>query len=158
MIHKRKSTVKELQSLCGFLNFIGKAVFPGRTFTRQMYSKYSTVMYLPGGQVEKFKGWEIDALGNRTQKFKLKPHHHVRLDTEFKSDCQIWLEFLTGQLAQVVSRPTGRFNGFNCNFTRHQVLLRCKCRGTIGIWKSSEHFMDPGILGTRVHPIKETKY
>ena len=33
--------MKELQSLYGFLNFIGRAVFPGRTFTRRMYAKFS---------------------------------------------------------------------------------------------------------------------
>ena len=30
---KKKATVKELQKLCGYLNFTAKAVFPGRTFT-----------------------------------------------------------------------------------------------------------------------------
>ena len=36
-----KATVKQLQSLTGFLNFLNKAIFPGRAFTRRMYSKYS---------------------------------------------------------------------------------------------------------------------
>ena len=30
-LDKKKTTVKELQILCGYLNFLGKAVFPGRT-------------------------------------------------------------------------------------------------------------------------------
>ena len=34
MLDKKKATVHELQRLCGILNFIGHAVFPGRTFTR----------------------------------------------------------------------------------------------------------------------------
>ena len=38
---KKKATVKDLQSLCGILNFLGRVVFPGRTFTRRMYSKYA---------------------------------------------------------------------------------------------------------------------
>ena len=49
MKDKKKATVKELQSLCGFLNFINKAIFPGCTFTRRMYSKFSSQMDLPFG-------------------------------------------------------------------------------------------------------------
>ena len=71
MIDQKKAMVKELQVLCGFLNFISKAIFPGRAFMHQMYSKYS------GGE-----GFT-----------KLKQHHHVRLDREFKKDCAIWLQF-----------------------------------------------------------------
>ena len=33
MLDKKKATVHELQRLCGILNFIGRTVFPGRTFT-----------------------------------------------------------------------------------------------------------------------------
>ena len=36
MCSKKKSKVKDLQHLCGYLNFICKAVFPGRTFVRRM--------------------------------------------------------------------------------------------------------------------------
>ena len=32
MLAKKKVTVKELQVLCGYLNFLAKAIFPGRTF------------------------------------------------------------------------------------------------------------------------------
>ena len=85
-----KATVLELQTLCGFLNFIGKAIFPGRAFTRRMYSKYSNAVNLKGGQ---------------TKEFKLKLHHHVRLDAEFKYDCHVWLKFLTSELSNVVNRP-----------------------------------------------------
>ena len=34
MLAKRKAKVKDMQRLCGYLNFICKAVFPGRTFVR----------------------------------------------------------------------------------------------------------------------------
>ena len=83
MVDKKKATVKELQQLCGFLNFLGKAIFPGRTFTRWMYSKYSKVVNI--------KGSDNPLMAND---FKLKQHHHVKLDSEFKLDCQIWIEFL----------------------------------------------------------------
>ena len=38
-IHKCKATVKEIQSLVGLLNFLNKAIHPGRAFTRRMYAK-----------------------------------------------------------------------------------------------------------------------
>ena len=63
---KKKATVKELQSLCEFLNFIRRVIFPGRTFTRRMYSKFSGLMALPGLPHERSAG-----------KSKLKQHHHV---------------------------------------------------------------------------------
>ena len=47
MIDHKKAAVKELQSLCGYLNFLCKVIFPGRTFVRRMYSKFSKVMDLP---------------------------------------------------------------------------------------------------------------
>ena len=34
-----KITVLQLQKICGFLNFLGRAVVPGRAFTWRLYSK-----------------------------------------------------------------------------------------------------------------------
>ena len=68
---KRKVTVKQLQVLTGYLNFLSKAIVPGRTFTRRIYSKYS----------------QRDS--------QLKQRHHVSVDTEFTFDCEIWRYFLT---------------------------------------------------------------
>ena len=34
MLGKNKTTIRELEQLCGYLNFLCKAVVPGRTFTR----------------------------------------------------------------------------------------------------------------------------
>ena len=79
-LDKKKATVKELQSLSGLLNFLGRAIFPGRAFTRHMYSKFS----------ESLSG-------------KLKPYHHIRLDNEFKSDCKVWLDFLSPTNINAVS-------------------------------------------------------
>ena len=42
MKDKKKSTVK-VEALYGYLNFLNKAIYPGRVFTRQMYSKYSQI-------------------------------------------------------------------------------------------------------------------
>ena len=90
-IDRKKTTVKQLQALCGFLNFLGKAIFPGRMFTRRMYAKYSDVV--------KFNGEAKPCTS------KLKQYHHVRLDSEFKRDCEVWLQFLQGDLRSVVCRP-----------------------------------------------------
>ena len=35
---KRKLTVKQCQQICGFLNFLGRAIVPGRAFTRRLYA------------------------------------------------------------------------------------------------------------------------
>ena len=59
MLDKKKATVKELQALCGYLNFLNKAVYPGCVFTRRIYA-----LICEG-------------------KTKLKPFHHVRLNAEF---------------------------------------------------------------------------
>ena len=83
--HKKKATVKQLQVLTVYLNFLNRAIFPGRAFTRRMYTKFSTP--------------------NRVSKFKLKQYHHVRLDREFKFDCQVWMLFLSHKLTKVVARP-----------------------------------------------------
>ena len=70
---KHKATVHQIQKLCGFLNFIGRGIVPGRAFTRRLYA-------VTGGK-------EI-------AKRKLKPHHHVRLTSENILDLKIWRYFL----------------------------------------------------------------
>ena len=78
---KRKAKVKEIQSLCGFLKFLNRAIHPGRVFMRHMYSTYSTIW--TNKQRDSGKG----------RSFNLKPYHHIKLDNEFKADCKIWLQF-----------------------------------------------------------------
>ena len=78
MINKKKATVKQLQQLAGHLNFINRAIVPGRAFTRRMYAKFS--------------GDKFD---------KLKQYHHIKLDREFKMDCHIWIAFLNDMNAVV---------------------------------------------------------
>ena len=80
---KKKATVKQLQVLTGYLNFLTKVIVPGRTFTPRMYTKYSQ------------KGKDK----------QLKPFHHVKLDEEFRSDCDIWHMFLTHSRNKAVCRP-----------------------------------------------------
>ena len=56
MVDKKKATVKQLQALCGFLNFLSKAIFPGRTFTRCMYAKFSEIVNIGGFFTEVSQG------------------------------------------------------------------------------------------------------
>ena len=65
-----KIMVLQLQKICGFLNFLGRAVVPSRAFTRQLYARLS---------------------GNLC----LKPHHHIRVTAEMKADLTMWLQILT---------------------------------------------------------------
>ena len=73
---QHKVKVMQLERLCGFLNFLTKAVVPGMAFTRRMYSYFSTSM---------------------------KSHHHVRVTRELKSDFTMWLCFL--QHSTIFARP-----------------------------------------------------
>ena len=78
---KKRITVKNLQILTGYLNFLTKAIPAGRTFTRRMYAKFTG----------------LDK--------KLKPYHHVTLDSEFKFDCDIWRIFLSNYTERAICRP-----------------------------------------------------
>ena len=64
---KGKTTVRSIQQLAGFLNFLCKAIVPGRVFTRRLYTYASS---------------------------SLKPHHHVKIRPEIRADLTMWLTFL----------------------------------------------------------------
>ena len=104
IIDKKKCTVRELQSLCGYLNFLNKAIYPGRVFMRRMYAKYAHLCITEKNwQSRKEPKCQIQQ--NETD-IKLKPHHHIKLDAEFKADCKVWLQFLTDiNLSESVNRP-----------------------------------------------------
>ena len=99
-IDKRKATVKELQELCGYLNFLCKVIFPGRPFIRRMYVKYSNVLKVPHPR-------NADDTCHIITNYKLKLHHHVRLDAEFKANCKVWIDFLDVDkgLQEIVNCP-----------------------------------------------------
>ena len=81
----KKATVKQLQNLMGFLNFLSRALHPGQTFTRRIYSKFTKI------------------LEDKTGKFR--QYHHVRLDKEFKFNCEVWHLFLMNTDSSVVCHP-----------------------------------------------------
>ena len=84
ILGKKKATVKEIQCLTGLLNFLNKALIPGRAFTRRMYTNIQTV----------------DKHGR-----ELKLYHHIKLNEEFKSDFKMWLIFLDHNNPRVLCRP-----------------------------------------------------
>ena len=77
----KKATVVQFQKICGFLNFLCRAIVPGRVFVRRLYA----------------------ATSGLTKKGKLKPHHHVRISKENRMDLLIWHKFLQHPL--VFARP-----------------------------------------------------
>ena len=64
----KKMTIKKLQKMTGLLNFISRAIVPGRTFMRRMYAK--------------FTGRNM---------MKLKPHYNIKIDKELKANCMSFL-------------------------------------------------------------------
>ena len=124
---RRKATVKELQSLAGTLNFLNRAVYPGRSFTRRMYTKFSggTTMDTnkdkilgQSGNFNENMTWPHEHKRAKTKVLtNLKPYHPVRLEAEFKNDCRVWSVFL--QHVSAVSRP---FIDFTSNTFQAQDL------------------------------------
>ena len=70
VIGKKKITINQLQKICGFLNFLGRCVLPGRAFTQRLY-------YYLGGKNS-----------------QLKPHHHIRMTLEMRRDLETWEKFI----------------------------------------------------------------
>ena len=80
----KKVTLNQLQKICGFLNFLGRCIVPGRAFTGRLYAY--------------------------TADDKLKPHHHIRVNGEMRQDLEMWLTFLLHPT--VYYRPFWDFSSF----------------------------------------------
>lgn len=65
-IDRKSITLKQLQSLLGKLNFVTKAIAPGRAFVRRMHNATIGI---------------------------INPHHFIRLKQEMKDDMHLWLNF-----------------------------------------------------------------
>ena len=84
-LDNKSVTIKHVQQMTGTLNFLTRAIFPGRAFTRHMYAKILKT--------------------NKAGK-PLRQFHHIHIDGEFKSDCRVWLQFLAGEATgMLISRP-----------------------------------------------------
>ena len=88
-IEKKKVTIHFVQKLTGTLNFLNRAIVPGRAFTKSMYKKLTLK----------------DSKGN-----KLKKHHHVYLNKSFIQDCRVWLQFLSHADDTRLCRPLVDFD------------------------------------------------
>ena len=83
MLDRKTVKIKQIQQLAGTLNFLCRAIFPGRAFLRRIYDKTKT------------------ASG-----FVLQRFHHIRVDHDLKQDCLTWLGFLENRNKQLVlNRP-----------------------------------------------------
>ena len=67
MLSKKRTTLREVQQLTGLLNFLGKAIIPGRAFMRRLY-----------------------AVGSHLS----KPHLHLPIKEETRLDLKVWEEML----------------------------------------------------------------
>ena len=108
---KKKVTVKQLQILTGYLNFLTKAIQPGRTFTRRIYAKYAKLKQGPMGK-------------------PLKPYHHVRIDNELRFDCEIWKFFLQNYRNKAVCSPMVDFQ--DSSVTSKELMFYSDASGKIG--------------------------
>ena len=68
VLDKKKITIKQLEKICGFLNFLCRCVLPGRAFTRRLYMM--------------------------TQGKNLKSHHHIHVSHDMRQDLLMWQEFI----------------------------------------------------------------
>ena len=129
MLDRKKATVKELQSLAGLLNFLNRAIVPGRAFTRRMYAKCSS--------------------SNNGLQTVLKLHHHIRLDREFKEDCRVWCKFLE-QNHTVTCRPFLDLHGleFADSLDFHTDAVKGKLLGFGAVYEDRWIFgqWEPGYI------------
>ena len=109
LLNKKSSkvTIKELQKLCGYLNFICRAIVPGRAFLHRLYSLTT----------RKTKSGKL-----------LLPHHHIKLTSESKSDLAMWLQFLHSP--QVYARP---FVDFSHEFSAMEIDMFSDSSGNFGL-------------------------
>ena len=63
----KKTTVKLLQRLAGLLNFLCRAIVPGRTFVRRLYHYFNS---------------------------NTPPYHHIRVTHDLRHDLGMWQQFL----------------------------------------------------------------
>ena len=80
ILHKSSITLEVMQSLLGSLNFMCRAIVPGRPFCRRL----------------------INATRGIT-----KPYHHIRISKAMRLDLQTWLTFFSNRLMVSLSFMTG---------------------------------------------------
>ena len=76
---RKKTTILKFKQMTGLMNFICRAIVPGRAFTRRFYAKFANP--------------------------KLKAHYHIEVDSEMKLDASVWLQFLETLNSSALCRP-----------------------------------------------------
>ena len=110
VVDKKKVTVKEIECLTGYSNFLNKAIAPGRAFTRRMYAQMSCTT---------------------KNGVKLKQYHHVSLKKEFRDDCLMWIQFL--ELVEWDKKQLAHpFLDLHIFQTSEQLRFYTDASGTIG--------------------------
>ena len=113
----KKATVKDIQRLCGFLNFLCRCVVPGRAFTRRLYSMVSS---------------------------RMCQHHHVRITEEMKMDLEIWRIFLRNpsiycrpfaDFEVVTAKEINMYSDASRNFQKGFGAL-CGTSWSCGVWNA----------------------
>ena len=127
---KKRATVKQLQVLTGYLNFLSKAIITGRTFTRRMYAKFSNV----------------SALQQKNGK-KLSSYHHIKLDSEFRFDCELWQTFLMHSTSLAVCRP---MTDFSANHTSRVLNFYLDASASEHLWVGAILTTSGSLLSGRV--------
>ena len=107
----KKITLKQLQKICGFLNFMGRAIVPGRAFTRRLQAYTGT---------------------GKNNEQKLKPHHHIRITGEMRMDLVMWTKFL--QHTSAFCRP---FLDFSNNRFASEIDFYTDASGRLGFGVSA---------------------
>ena len=97
--HSKKITLEQIQQICSFLNFLGKCIVPGRAFTQRLYAHGTGV---------------------------LKPHHHIRVNSEIRLDLETWRTFLIHPT--VFCRP---FMDFSVNWSAKDIKFCTDASGKI---------------------------
>ena len=129
---KKKAKICEIQGLAGLLNFMNKAIFPGRVFTRRMYAEFEGCIIKKGNNIV-----------TRTGK-TLRPYHHINLNSEFRFDCKVWEIFLSD--LSMVNRPMvdleGLASAVDLDFysdasLNHRLGFGCRFKNfwTFGRWE-----------------------
>ena len=123
LAHKQSVTLKEMQSLLGSLNFVCRAVAPGRPFCRRLINSTCGVT---------------------------KSYHHIKIKSGMRKDLSMWLKFLSD--FNGISMFNDSFWSFNTDICLHTDSSAATGHGfgamfgsqwTIGIWPQYWH--DSGL-------------
>ena len=110
----KKVTILEFQKLCGILNFLCRAIVPGRAFLRRLHLQSSV----------------------------LKPHHHVKITEEYRSDLLVWKNFLANPdcdyrpFIDVIPVNAQQLDMYSDAFGNYRLRFRAYCgpEWTYGQW------------------------